>query len=122
METRTFRRNLYRAGFLPVLLLCLVLCFGCGKERNATITPTESGEVTVRVTGGELQTPTVTPTSSVSPTPKADVAKLGYETYLRKDLYKIPVGETKDGWTVKDARFAGEYVLQRFDYGKCPVL
>lgn len=114
MNKRTFQRNLHKAGFLPVLLLCLVLCFGCDKEKNATVTPTESGEVTASVTGGELQSPTATPTSTVSPTPKADVAKLGYETYLRKDLYKIPVGETKDGRTVKDARFAGEYALLRY--------
>lgn len=114
MNKREFQRNLHKAGLLSVLLLYLFLCFGCGREeKNTTVTPTGSGALTTTVTPDVSPGPTaeVTVTPTASPTPMEDISKVGYETYLRKDIYRIPVGETKEGWTVKDARFAGEYAL-----------
>ena len=92
---------------LLIFLLCLGTAAGCGKESgNGTTTPTAGiSDAAPSPTEPASATPTATPTATI------DISTLGYETYSRNDLYRIPVFEPEDHRVVKDARFAGEYAL-----------
>ncbi|MBP5462413.1 MAG: transglutaminase domain-containing protein [Lachnospiraceae bacterium] len=118
---------------LLIFLLCLGTAVGCGKESgNGTITPTSGispsknapSDVAPNPTDPASTTPTepvsATPTVSApatpttTPTTAIDISTLGYDTYSRNDLYRIPVLEPEDQRIVKDSRFAGEYALLLF--------
>lgn len=94
---------------LPVLLLCLCLLAGCGKDK------TKDGETAnVSPTAAMTSSPTATTAPTATPTPTVPFVRRTYETYVRDDIFRIPVEELMQGWYSMPPKCAGEYTLLWF--------
>ena len=96
-----------------ILLLCICLLVGCGKNESTETqkTVTESETIKEIPTVAAMPTATAMPTEVPSPTPTPYALSMAYETYVRDDVYRIPIKELSENWCIIETNFAGEYAL-----------
>ena len=110
----TVTRN--RVGKL-LLAFLLYICVLAGCSGNGDKSPENGETVTASPLVSEAPAPEKTPavtekpvvTEAPTPTPEPfDISK-EYETFVREDIYRIPVNELSDKWAIIDSKFAGDY-------------